>query len=104
MSNCIQLINKATKEPESFVAIDEKLCKALNVPCDPNHYYQGWYMVLGYSMKNTINEVIKAQIHHGFSAHGITALMWLDTHYELNAWCERGRQANSNTLYFNHRR
>jgi len=93
MANYIQLFDKKSNEPESFAAIDEKLCKALDVPCDANHYYYQWYDIIGYSRKGSIRDVIVTIENFAnkleSDAELIRALTWLDENYTLNAWCQR---------------
>ena len=93
MANYIQLFDKKSNEPESFAVIDEKLCKALNVPCDANRYYCEWYDIIGYSCKNSIRDVIdiieKFVDKYESDKELIRVLTWLDENYTLNAWCQR---------------
>ena len=90
MANYIQLFDKKTSKPESFQVIDEKLCKALNVPVDEDRYYQSWYDVIGFSMCDTIHEVREKITRLSPKATKLqAALQWLDENYTLNAWCSR---------------
>jgi len=92
MANYIQLLDR-NGNPASFQDIDEKLCKALNVPCDDKKYYCQWYDVIGYSGKSNIRDIITSIA--GFSEklpsdnELIQVLAWIDQHYTLNAWCSR---------------
>ena len=93
MANYIQLFDKKSNEPESFAAIDEKLCKALNVPCDEKKFYHYWYDVIGYSGKDTIIDIINNIINDDRKFEDdnelIRILTWIDENYTLNAWCGR---------------
>ena len=93
MAKYVQLFDKKTNEPESFAVIDEKLCKALNVPCDEKKYYHHWYDVIGYSGEDTIisiiNNIINDDKKFDDDDELIRILTWIDENYALNAWCQR---------------
>ena len=33
-----------------FTKIDDEMCEALGVPCDPINYYKNWYDTIGFSI------------------------------------------------------
>ena len=89
MANYIQLLDK-TGTPVSFQEIDEKLCNALNVPCDEKRYYCGWYDIVGYSGKDNIRDIIQRFSEEIPTDNKlIQALTWIDENYTLNAWYSR---------------
>ena len=47
MTARLTLISKKTKKPESFPAIDVKMCKALGVESDAKAFYRNWYDRIG---------------------------------------------------------
>lgn len=93
MANFIQLIDKKTNNPATFQDIDDNICKALNVPCDEKWYYCQWYDIIGYSCKNSIQDVIKTieefpeKLPDDYEL--IRVLTWIDENYTLNAWYSR---------------
>lgn len=88
MANYIELYNKTTGEAEPFITIDEKLCKALDVPCDEKRYFAAWYDIIGYSCCDSIQAVME-KTKDWQDKDLIRALVWLNEHYTLNAWRSR---------------
>lgn len=87
MPNYIRLIDKKTGEPESLQTIDEKLCKALQVPCDPDKYYMSWYDIIGYSRVKCIGKLIDiAKRAMPNDPYLPKVLGWLDSNYTLETW------------------
>ena len=93
MANYIQLFDRESSEPESLRVIDEKLCTALNVPCDAVRYYCQWSEIIGYSGKSNIRAVIALIEDFPEKLESdvelIRVLTWLDENYTLNAWAQR---------------
>ena len=89
MANYIKLLDKKSNEPESFMVIDEKLCKALNVPCDEKKYYHHWYDIIGYSGRDTIDDIINDIIiddrKFDDDDEVIQVLVWINENYTLSA-------------------
>ncbi len=89
MPNAFQLVSKETGEAEKFVAIDEKLCAHLGVPCHPTKYYRGWYDSFGLEaamgwdfakMRESRKDMDDTEV--------MKMLDWFDEHYTPRGWYE----------------
>lgn len=92
MPNCFQLISKSTGLATKFVEIDRDICQHLNVPCDPVHWYMGWYDTIGWLIAVTGLSLgtpeIRARVTNmpQESETLLKVLDYLEEHYTSDAW------------------
>lgn len=72
------------KENISPITIDEEMCNALNVECDADKYYQGWWDCAG--MAGTFAKLRELATDDESRA----VVSYLEERYELHTWHQRG--------------
>jgi hypothetical protein len=97
MAHYIQLVpkNSQTNEPESFSAIDTKLCEHLNQPVHPENYYTppgefNWYDAIGWLCMNKSLVTFADELEKEENGLELAkAIRWIDDNYTLISWMGR---------------
>ena len=50
MAVYFQLVRKGSSEPVVLQEVDQEMCKAFNVPCDPDLWLWSWYDCVGFKL------------------------------------------------------
>lgn len=91
MPNFLRLKDKETGvayEGRDLIAVDEKLCEALGVPCSEEHFYLGWVDWDGLYLTNDWNKVKE---WYKESERAIRVIEWLEKNYSLDSYAMMGR-------------
>ena len=86
MPNCVQFIDKTTKEAASPYEMDNALREFLGAEPDSKRYYLNWYDNFGASASAGRSfEDMRVIYEH---EEAIKIIDWLDANYTINAWYE----------------
>ncbi len=90
MPHCFQLINRETGKADSFVEIDETICKYMDWPIDGDKFAFGWYDVigLGLALGKSFDEIRR---YYTDEPELLKIIDWLDQRYTSDAWYQHGR-------------
>jgi hypothetical protein len=106
MPNYFSLARKSQPDqPVKFGDIDAELCTHFDVPCDPVHWYLGWYDYVGFALavgrdweyiqdqcKALANEAAGKDDTEGMAywSQMLKVVEYLERHYVSDAWARIG--------------
>lgn len=85
MPNCFQLLRAGVAVPLSQV--DEEMCRHFNVPCDPELYFEDWYIRVGYDLAqgHSFDEIKTRSADSPILGQVID---WLAANFTVHSWYE----------------
>jgi hypothetical protein len=92
MPNHLMLTDRNTGETHqgrALIAVDEKLCEALGVPCHDVHFYMYWVDWMPLYMTNDWQKVREA---YADEPKALAIIDWLSERYSLDGYATIGRR------------
>lgn len=87
MPNCVQFIDKSTKQAASPYEMDNELREFLGVEPDLKRYYLNWYDNFGMSASMG-RSFADMRVSQEGNEEAIKIIDWLDSNYTIHAWYE----------------
>jgi hypothetical protein len=101
MPNILALTDRVTgerHEGRGLIAVDKRLCEALDVPCDDIEFYEGWVDWMPLYFNEDWDKVRDSYLNgnydnsKGWVDTRVRVINWLAEHYTLNTYVVIGKR------------
>jgi hypothetical protein len=85
MPNCFQLLRDNRAVPLND--IDEEMCRHFKAPCDPDRYFEDWYILIGYDLASG-DSLAEIKTRYADNPVLVQIVDWLAENFTPRAWYE----------------